>query len=143
MAALVEKINDANKSFLGVKLNTNYLKVNKVVKYADVAGLTTDTKSVNDIPIEISSKQADNAVFEMVDQQAALGQKSGQVVFSWARVEPAIKQIKKIVKDYMVTLSKKGRFSNLEPNFELQCIKIMNSLDPKLQIKLENTEAEP
>lgn len=41
LSALVEKINDANKYFLGVKLNTNYLKVNKVVNYADVAALTT------------------------------------------------------------------------------------------------------
>lgn len=52
-------------------------------------------------------------MFEMVDQQAALGQKSGQVVFSRARVEPTIKQIKNIVKDYMVNLAKKGRFANL------------------------------
>lgn len=42
---MVEKINDANKYFLGVKLNTNYLKVNKIVNYADVAALTTETKS--------------------------------------------------------------------------------------------------
>lgn len=41
LSALVEKINEANKYFLGVKLNTNYLKVSKVVNYADVAALTT------------------------------------------------------------------------------------------------------
>lgn len=30
---IVSKINEANKYFLGVKLNTNYLKVNKTAKY--------------------------------------------------------------------------------------------------------------
>lgn len=52
-------------------------------------------------------------MFEKVDQQAALCQKSGQVVFSRARLEPTLKQIQKIVKEYMINLSKKGRFANL------------------------------
>lgn len=59
LAALVNKINDANKYFLGVKLNTNYLKVNKELTYEDAIKLTAEKSSANDIPIEFSKKDAD------------------------------------------------------------------------------------
>ena len=56
LQALINKINDANKYFLGIKLNTNYLKVNKIVNYEEISKLTTEKTTVNDIPIEISKR---------------------------------------------------------------------------------------
>ena len=56
MTELVNKINDANKYFLGVKLNTNYLKVNKVVQYEEIAKLAADKVTISDLPFEISKK---------------------------------------------------------------------------------------
>jgi hypothetical protein len=113
LAALVGKINDANKYFLGVKLNTNYLKVNKVVQYDEVAKLTVDKATVNDLPIEISKKDADLEAFNKVNQETALSQKSGQVVFSRSRLEPTLAEIQRIVQQFVISVGKKGRMSNV------------------------------
>lgn len=134
----MQKINEANKYFLGVKLNTNYLKVNKEVKYEEIAKLTADKVAISDIPIEISKKSADLEAFDKTNQEAALSQKSGQIVFSRARIEPTLQQMQRIVKDFIVGIAKKDRLSNVEPNFYIQCIKTMNSLDSKLQLNLSN-----
>jgi hypothetical protein len=143
LTAMVDKINAANKYFLGVKLNTNYLKVSKEVKYEEVAKLTTDKTTVNDLPIEISKKNADYEAFEKTSQEAALSQKSGQIVFSRARVEPTLLKMQQIIREFMVGIAQKARLASVEPNFEIQCIKAVNSLDPKLQLNLSNEEALP
>lgn len=86
MTELVDKINDANKYFLGVKLNTNYLKVNKVVQYEEISKLAADKVTISDLPFEISKKELDDDSFHKTSQAAALSQKSAQVAFSRARL---------------------------------------------------------
>lgn len=66
---MVKKINESNRYFLGEKHNTNYLKVNKIVKYEDIQSLKADRVTINDIPIEISKKvNEDMSVFDKCDQ---------------------------------------------------------------------------
>lgn len=59
---IVSKINEANKYFLGVKLNTNYLKINKTVKYVEISQQKLPSSTSNDFPLDFSkdSKKLDS-----------------------------------------------------------------------------------
>jgi len=57
---LVKKINEANKYFLGIKYNTNYLKANKVLKYEEAMQMKAAKATVNDIPLELSKAEGDS-----------------------------------------------------------------------------------
>lgn len=137
------KINDANKYFLGVKLNTNYLKVNKTLTYEEASKLKIEKATVTDIPIEISKKELDNASFDKVSQEAALSQKSGQIAFSHCRIEPVLSEMQCIIQQFIVSVGKKARLNKVEPNFEIQIIKTLNSIDQRLQLRLSDEDALP
>jgi hypothetical protein len=48
-----------------------------------------------------------------------------------------------LIQQYILNVARKQRLVGLEPNFELQCIKTMNSLSSKVVFKLSNEEAVP
>lgn len=69
LAALVGKINEANKYFLGVKLNTNYLKISKSLPYEEAAKLTSENKTtLSDLPLEIVLKPDQQQIFDSTIQ---------------------------------------------------------------------------
>lgn len=48
---MVAKINESNKYFLGVKLNTNYLKINTIAKFEELTQNKVANAKINDLPI--------------------------------------------------------------------------------------------
>lgn len=51
--------------------------------------------------------------------------------------------MQRILQGFILGLGNKHRLEGVEPNFHLQCIKTLNSLDAKLQIQLAEQEALP
>ncbi len=84
---LINKINQTNQYFLGVKLNTNYLKINKVVLYEDVSKYTNDKFTITDLPFEITTSKEAASSFESCNEAAVLKTKAAQILFSHGRVE--------------------------------------------------------
>ena len=66
--------------------------------------------------------------WQKINQAAALSQKSAQVAFSRARLEPTLNEMSRIVQQFIISVAKGGRMTKVEPNFELQSIKTLNSL---------------
>jgi hypothetical protein len=71
----------------------------------------------------------DDDSYDKTSQAAALSQKSAQVAFSRARLDPTLNEMRRIVQQFIINAAKRGRMSNVEPNFEMQCVKTFNSLD--------------
>lgn len=54
---ILSKINITNAYFQGIKLNTNYLKVQKSVRYDDIKShKSTDQVTITDFPLAITNK---------------------------------------------------------------------------------------
>ena len=53
---IITRINESNKYFMGVKLNTNYLKVHNQVKFADILKEKVEKVNISELPIQISKE---------------------------------------------------------------------------------------
>ena len=60
---MINHINEVNKYFLGVKLNTNYLKVNNVVSLSSILEELVPTININDLPLDIGNKNVGDDTF--------------------------------------------------------------------------------
>ena len=70
---------------MGIKLNTNYLKVHTIGKYEDIVRQKVQNVTINDLPIEIAKEKNNFEEFDNFDERGVLESKAAQVVFSHCR----------------------------------------------------------
>ena len=70
---------------MGIKLNTNYLKVHNIGKYDDIVSQKVQNVTINDLPIEIAKENKGFDDFDNFDERGVLESKAAQVVFGHCR----------------------------------------------------------
>ena len=70
---------------MGIKLNTNYLKVHTIGKYEDIVRQKVQNVTINDLPIEIAKEKNNFEEFDNFDERGVLESKAAQVIFGHCR----------------------------------------------------------
>lgn len=70
---------------MGIKLNTNYLKVHNIGKYDDIVSQKVQNVTINDLPIEIAKEKKGFDDFDNFDERGVLESKAAQVIFGHCR----------------------------------------------------------
>ena len=70
---------------MGIKLNTNYLKVHNIGKYDDIVSQKIQNVTISDLPIEIAKEKKGFDDFDNFDERGVLESKAAQVIFGHCR----------------------------------------------------------